>query len=494
MYLPFLPIIPLGSPYSFACSPFQIDLFTTYFLLPTSLFQTPFAASLLANMADKSMAPGNTAHKPTDRPAPPTIPNKGAAGISYFTPAQPPSGTAKDPQSDGSPIPKLFQPLTIRNTTFQNRIFLSPLCQYSAEDGHHTAWHFTHLGGILQRGPGLTFVEATSVTPEGRITPEDSGLWKDSQIEPLRRIVEFAHSQGQKIGIQLAHAGRKASTVAPWLSMGDTAVEEVNGWPTNVKAPSAIAFSEKYPDPQAMTKAEIWQYKEAWVASVKRALKAGFDVIEIHNAHGYLMHEFLSPVSNKRTDEYGGSWENRVRLTLETVELVRKTIPEDMPLFLRISASDWLDGPDVDKKEFPESWTEADTVKLAPMLAERGVDLLDVSSAGIHPAQKIQSGPGYQAPFAKAVKKAVGDKMMVTAVGTIVEGKQANQLLEDGLDAVFCGRMFQKNPGLVWSFAEDLGVEIKVANQIGWGFGGRAGGKGKHHAPSDPRKKEEGKL
>jgi 2,4-dienoyl-CoA reductase-like NADH-dependent reductase (Old Yellow Enzyme family) len=435
------------------------------------------------------MADHTTAH-PASRPRPPTIPNKPAAGISYYTPAQVPvAGSAKTPQSDGSRIPKLFTPLTLRSVTFPNRIFLSPLCQYSASDGHVTDWHLTHLGGIIQRGPGLAFVEATAVLPEGRITPEDSGLWKDSQIAPLKRIVEFAHSQAQKIGIQLAHAGRKASTVAPWLSLGDTAVEEVGGWPEGVKAPSAVAFSDKFPLPSAMSREEIAAYKEAFVASAKRAIEAGFDVIEIHNAHGYLLHEFLSPVSNKRTDEYGGSWENRTRLTLEVVEVVRKAMPEGMPLFLRISASDWLDGQ---RERFPESWTVEDTARLAPLLAERGVDLLDVSSAGLHPSQKIKTGPGYQAPFAKAVKKAVGDKMAVGTVGSIANGTLANELLEEGgLDVALVGRMFQKNPGLVWTFAEELGTEIHVAHQISWGFGGRAGGKKRGDAPADPRKKDE---
>ena len=315
------------------------------------------------------------------------------------------------------------------------------LQQYSADNGHLTDWHLTHLGGITQRGPGLTFVEATAVQPEGRITPEDSGLWQDSQIEPLRRIVEFAHSQSQKIAIQLGHAGRKASTVAPWLSKGDTATKEVNGWPDNVYAPSAVSFSEAFPDPKAMTEQDIVEYKKAFVAAVKRAIKAGFDVIEIHNAHGYLLHEFLSPVSNKRTDKYGGSWENRVRLTLEVVEEVRAVIPKDMPLFLRISATDWLD---TQKDEFPESWTQADTAKLAPLLAERGVDLLDVSTGGNHPSQKIITGESYQAPFAKAVKEKVGDSLLVSTVGSITNGPQAQKLLEEGLDVVFVGRFFQK--------------------------------------------------
>jgi len=400
------------------------------------------------------------------------IPNLPAKGISYFTPAQrPASGTAIDPQPNGNAIPKLFQPLKIRGTTFQNRIWLSPLCQYSAQNGYATDWHLTHLGGIIQRGPGLTFVEAAGVTPQGRITPEDVGIWEDGQIEPLKRIVEFAHSQGQKIAIQLAHAGRKASTVAPWLSMGATAVEEVNGWPNDVWAPSAITFSDAFPNPHALTKNDIGKLKDAWVAAAKRAVKAGFDVVEIHNAHGYLLHEFLSPVSNQRTDEYGGSFENRTRLTLEIVDLVRANIPEDMPLFLRISGTDWLEG------QFPESWTKEDTARLAPILAEHGVDLLDVSSGGLHPKQKVaKDEKSYQAPLARFVKSKVSDKLLVTSVGSINDGQQAQALMDEGLDAVFCGRWFQKNPGLVWTMAEDLGVDIHVANQISWAFGGRGGG------------------
>lgn len=392
--------------------------------------------------------------------------------ISYFTPKQdPPAGTVKV-KTDGS-VPKLFKPLKIRGLELQNRIMLSPLCQYSAQDGHATDWHLTHLGGILQRGPGLTTVEATGVLPEGRITPQDVGLWKDSQIEPLARIVEFAHSQSQKIAIQLAHAGRKASTVAPWLSAGAVAPKEHGGWPDNVKGPSNVPFDENHATPKEMTIEDIEEFKKAFVAATKRALKAGFDVIEIHNAHGYLLQSFLSPVSNKRTDKYGGSFENRTRLTLELVELVRAAIPEDMPLFLRISGTDWLEHTS------EPSWTVEDTVRLAPLLAERGVDLLDVSAGGNSPLQKIRGGPGYQAPFAQAVKKAVGDKLLVGTVGSITSGKQANDLLETGLDLAIVGRLFQKNPGLVWYWAEELGADMEVANQIGWGFYGRGGKKAK---------------
>lgn len=263
----------------------------------------------------------NIHHQPEGEPE---FVNRPAPGISYFTPAQdPPAGTALVVEGQNH-VPKLFKPLKLRGVTLPNRIMLSPLCQYSAEDGHYTMWHKTHMGGIIQRGVGITTVEATGVLPNGRITPEDVGLWKDSQIAPLKDVVEFAHSQSQKIMIQLGHAGRKASTVAPWLSSGAVAGKELNGWPDNVWAPSAIPWNEHHAQPKAMSLQDIADFKAAFVAAVQRALKAGFDAIEIHNAHGYLLHQFLSPVSNQRTDAYGGSWENRVRLTLE---IVRRMFP-----------------------------------------------------------------------------------------------------------------------------------------------------------------------
>lgn len=412
----------------------------------------------------------------------PTIFNEAAPGIPYYTPHQvQPSGTAVDPQPSGKPIPKLFSPLKIRDLTLQNRIFLSPLCQYSAHEGFHTPWHLTHIGGILQRGPGLAIIEATAVQPRGRITPEDSGIWLDAHIPGLKALTTFAHSQNQKIAIQLAHAGRKASCVAPWKSLGMVCKEEAGGWPEDVVGPSAVAFSETFPMPREMNLQEIEELKRDWVSAAKRAVEAGFDVVEVHAAHGYLLHEFMSPVSNLRTDKYGGSFENRVRLLLEVVEGVRGAIPEGMPLFVRISASDWLEGVEGFGKE--KSWTVEDSVRLAPLLAERGVDLLDVSSGGNSPKGHPHTGPGYQAPFAKAIKKVVGERMLVSTVGSITSGKQAEELLVGGkdkedepVDAVMAGRTFQKNPGLVWSWAEELSTQIWVANQIGWGFGGRGGG------------------
>jgi 2,4-dienoyl-CoA reductase-like NADH-dependent reductase (Old Yellow Enzyme family) len=394
------------------------------------------------------------------------LPTPAAKGVPYFTPAQfPAAGTARNPQTSGRPIPKLFTPLTVRGTTFQNRIGLAPLCQYSAQDGHMTPWHLAHYGGIAQRGPGMMIIEATGVLPEGRITPGCAGLWADSQIEPLKQVVDFVHSQGQKIGIQLAHAGRKASTVAPWLG-GSTATNAVGGWVDNVKGPSAIPFDENSIVPKAMTAADIEEFKAAWVAAIRRALIAGVDFIEIHNAHGYLLSSFLSSSSNKRTDDYGGSLENRMRLPLEVARLTRNAVGPDMPIFLRVSATDWL----------PEEagWTLSDTEAFARALAEQGaIDLIDISSGGVHSGQKITAGPAFQAPFAAAVKKVVGDRMLVAAVGMINKGDLAEKLLKEeneNLDIILVGRAFQRDTGMAWQFAKDLDVEIAMAAQIRWGF------------------------
>jgi 2,4-dienoyl-CoA reductase-like NADH-dependent reductase (Old Yellow Enzyme family) len=328
------------------------------------------------------------------------------------------------------------------------------------------------------------------VQANGRISPEDSGLWLDAHIAAMVPTVQFAHSQGQKIGIQIGHAGRKASTVAPWLTLGSsgakragaTATHAVGGWPDDVVSASEGAYNEHYPSPRALTIAEIDALKADFVAAAKRAVVAGFDVVELHAAHGYLFHQFLSPATNKRTDRYGGSFENRTRLLLEVTESVREVLPKDMPLFVRLSATDWLEHDEYDG----ESWTLNQSIELAKLLADKGVDFLDVSSGGLHPLAKIKGGPGYQVPFAKAIKQAVGDRLIVSAVGTIEGGKQAQDIVQGGKDAddtpidvVMVGRLFQKNPGLVWSWAEELGIAIHVANQMGWPFGGY-GGKGRH--------------
>ncbi|KAI0038586.1 FMN-linked oxidoreductase [Auriscalpium vulgare] len=402
------------------------------------------------------------------------IVNVPAPNVPFFTPIQsPPSGTAVD---DGDATPSLFKPIKIRGLEFHNRIVVSPMCQYSAVDGKMTPWHTAHLGGIISRGPGLTFTEALAVLPEGRITPEDAGIWNAEQEGPLRDIIAFAHSQGQKVAFQLAHAGRKASTVAPWLDMKATAGAAAGGWPDAVFAPSAIAYSEASPVPNALTKDGIRAVVVAYAEAARRAVRIGADAVEVHNAHGYLLHEFLSPVSNQRTDEYGGSFENRIRATLEVVDAVRASIPAAMPLFLRISATDWLEEAMPDTP----SWRLEDTVRLAGILAEHGVDVLDVSSSGVHPGQRIKVGtdPAYQAFLSEAVKRAHGDKILVGAVGQIKTGQVAQGILDAGkADLIFVGRAFQKNPGLVWQFADELGVQVRSARQIEWGFSGRASGK-----------------
>jgi 2,4-dienoyl-CoA reductase-like NADH-dependent reductase (Old Yellow Enzyme family) len=341
------------------------------------------------------------------------------------------------------------------------------MCQYSADNGHMTPWHMAHYGGIAMRGPGMIIIEATGVVPEGRITPGCVGLWQDSQIKPLKEVVEFAHSQNQKIGIQLAHAGRKASTVAPWLG-GATATNAVGGWVENVKGPSAIPFAEGDIIPQAMTLQDIQEVKDMWVAAAKRAVAAGVDFIEIHNAHGYLLSSFLSASSNKRTDQYGGSFENRIRLPLEIAQLTRDTVGDNMPVFLRVSATDWLE------KSMPEEkgWKLEDTIEFAKALTAQGaIDLIDISTGGVHSAQKINGTGAFQVPHAAAVKKAVGDKMLVSAVGSINNGNLAEKIMnEENIDLILVGRAFQRDSGLAWAFAKDLDVEIAMAGQIRWGF------------------------
>ncbi|KAJ6631232.1 hypothetical protein B0H10DRAFT_2207601 [Mycena sp. CBHHK59/15] len=388
------------------------------------------------------------------------------------------AGCATNSQKDNKAIPTLFQPLRIRGVEFQNRIFftfslniydyqLSPLCQYSAENGALTAWHFAHLGGIICRGPGLTMVEATAVLPEGRITPNDVGLWSDRHIESLSAMVEFAHGQGQKIGIQLSHAGRKGSTTAPWVMEETTAFESVGGWPDNVWGPSAIQYAPGFPIPKQLSREKIKEIVRAFAVAAERAVMAGFDVIEIHNGHGYLLHSFLSPVSNKRKDDYGGSFENRTRLTVEVVRAVRESIPKDMPLFLRISATDCLEESMPDEP----AWCLEDTIKLAPILSTHGVDLLDVSSGFIHPRQKLGTGPAFQAHLSEAVKASKPSGLMVSTVGKIITGTIAQEVLDkDQADVVFVGKQFLENPGTVWAFARELGVDIALTDQLGWAF------------------------
>ncbi|KUJ13000.1 FMN-linked oxidoreductase [Mollisia scopiformis] len=412
-----------------------------------------------------------TQHKGEDMPNPTP-----ARKVPYYTPRQAiPSGTAIIHPNINTTLPKLFQPITLRGLTLQNRIWASPMCEYSADDGHFTDWHLTHLGGIIQRGPGLIITEATAVTAKGRITPEDAGLWKDSQIEPLKRICDFAHSQGQHVAVQLAHAGRKASTVSPWIDRKAAATAEVGGWPDKVISASDIPYSKETCIPRPMTLADIDSFKKSFIEAVKRALKAGVDAVEVHAAHGYLLHSTLSAATNQLLTPYSGSLKNRMRLLLELTALVRANIPDSMPLLVRIPGSDWCEHlPTI------PAWDISQCVALARALSapELGVDFLDITSAGLMAEQKITSGPGYQAHFSKAVKESVeGTGVLTGVVGMIKKGKQAEEYLQEGVaDVILAGRAFQRNTALVWDWAEELGVEVRLANQIGWGFGQRAKG------------------
>jgi len=327
----------------------------------------------------------------------------------------------------------LFEPLQIRDVKLRNRIAVSPMCQYSAEDGSATDWHLVHLGSRAVGGAALVIAEASAVLPEGRISPDDLGIWKDAHVEMLARIVRFLKSQGAAAGIQLAHAGRKASTDLPWKTGQPLSVEQ-GGW-SPIHAPSAIAFDAGYQVPQALDANGIRRVVDGFVAAAKRALDAGFDVLELHGAHGYLLNEFLSPLSNHRTDEYGGSFENRTRLARELVEAVRKVWPERLPLFLRISASDWAEG----------GWTVEDSIALAKMVKPLGVDLVDCSSGGLVPYAKIPVGAGYQVPFSQAVRKMGG--VLTGAVGMITSPMQADQIIRNGeADIVLLAREMLRDP------------------------------------------------
>lgn len=340
---------------------------------------------------------------------------------------------------------KLFTPLKIREIELKNRIAVSPMCQYSAVDGFANEWHLVHLGSRAVGGAALIIVEATAVSPEGRITPDDLGLWKDEQIAPLERIVRFIHSQNSVAGIQLAHAGRKASRNSPWK--GDRFLhEQEGGWQT--VAPSAIPFSEGDKMPQALDSTGIRKVIDDFRLATQRAYTAGFKVLEIHAAHGYLLHEFLSPLSNFRTDNYGGTFENRIRLLLEVVETVREVWPEEYPLFVRISSTDWVDG----------GWNSNDSVKLASVLKDKKVDLVDCSSGGNIPNVKIPAGPNYQVEFAEAVRR--GANILSGAVGIITEPQQAEEIIASGkADLVLLARELLRDPYFPLHAARTLGAE-----------------------------------
>jgi 2,4-dienoyl-CoA reductase-like NADH-dependent reductase (Old Yellow Enzyme family) len=340
----------------------------------------------------------------------------------------------------------LFDELTIRELTLRNRIVVSPMCQYSSVDGFATDWHLVHLGSRAVGGASVVFTEAAAVSPEGRISPQDLGIYKDEHIGQLSRITRFLREQGSIPGIQLAHAGRKGSTVRPWE--GNAAIPESKGGWTPV-APSAIPFSEAYAKPIALNESGIRGIVKSFANAARRALEAGFQVLEIHSAHGYLLHEFLSPISNKRRDSYGGSLENRCRLLCEVVAAIRGVWPDGYPLFVRISATDWIEG----------GWDIDQSVELAKKIAPLGVDLIDCSSGGIAPGANIPIRAGYQVPFAREIRYET--KIMTGAVGLITSARQADTiLLEENADVVILAREFLRQPYWPLQIASDLGFAV----------------------------------
>lgn len=340
----------------------------------------------------------------------------------------------------------LFSPLKIRSIELKNRIAVSPMCQYSSVNGFPNDWHLVHLGSRAVGGAGLIFTEATAVSPEGRISPDDAGIWNDDQANAYKRITSFIKSQNSVPGIQLAHAGRKASTYSPWKGSGKVVVEN-GGWQTI--APSAITFADNFPHPKEMDdndiKLVIDQFKEAAL----RSIEAGFKVIELHFAHGYLVHEFCSPISNQRKDNYGGSLENRCRLAIEITKSVREIIPDGTPLFVRISSTDWVEG----------GWDIDQSVQLTKWLKEVGVDLIDCSSGGNVPNAKIPASPGYQIPFAEKIKNEVG--ILTGGVGLITTAEQAEEIINSGrADIVLLAREMLRDPYWALHSAKKLNVDL----------------------------------
>ncbi len=352
--------------------------------------------------------------------------------------------------TNNTPVP-LFEPLTMRGVEFRNRIFVSPMCEYSSVDGLPNDWHLVHLGSRAVGGAGLVLTEATAVSPEGRISPADTGIWSSAHATAFARIAAFIRAHGAVPGIQLAHAGRKASTAVPWEGGGPLAPAQ-GAWPT--VGPSAIPFDAGYHTPHALSVAELDDVLNQWVAATRLSLDAGFDVIEVHMAHGYLLHQFLSPLSNRRDDAYGGSLENRMRFPLRVAAAVREVWPERLPLFVRISASDWAAG----------GWDIDQSVQLAAKLRELGVDLVDCSSGGNVAHVKIPVGPGYQVPFAERIRQEA--KIATGAVGLITEPQQANEILTSGrADAVIMARELLRDPYWPLHAAKALGVEVPWPNQ-----------------------------
>lgn len=345
-------------------------------------------------------------------------------------------------------MPNLFDEFTLRGITLRNRIGVSPMCEYSAEDGMPNDWHFVHLGARAIGGAGLIITEAAAVEPRGRISPADAGIWSDAHLEPWAKITKFLKQQGAVPGIQIAHAGRKASTVPPW-DPGAGVADADGGW--EPVAPSAVAFDEDYRLPHALTTREIAEIVTAFADAARRSNLAGFDWLEIHAAHGYLMHEFLSPLSNHRTDEYGGSFENRIRFVLEATRAIRAVWPESKPLTVRLSCTDWTEG----------GWTSADTVSLVKLLKPEGVDLIDCSTGGNVPHAQIPVGAGYQVPFSEAVKH--GADIATAAVGMITAPMQADEIVRNGrADVVLLARESLRDPNWPLKAATELHQEDKA--------------------------------
>ncbi len=341
-------------------------------------------------------------------------------------------------------MPHLFDPFTLKSVTLRNRIGVAPMCMYSSDDGRANDWHLVHLGTRAVGGAGLVIAEATAVLPEGRITPGDAGLWDDGQVEPLARINRFIQQHGAVPGIQLAHAGRKASASRPWEG-GAHLTDEEGGWP--VVGPSPLAFGDDLPKvPRALTVAEIQETVAAFVAAARRALDAGYQWLELHGAHGYLAHQFLSPLSNQRTDAYGGSFENRVRFLLEITRAVRALWPDRLPLSVRLSCTDWVEG----------GWSLEESVALSTLLKGEGVDLIDCSSGGSVPHAKVPTGPNYQVPFAERIRRDAG--IATAAVGLITEAAQADAIVaRQQADLVYLARQFLRDPYWPYHAAKVLG-------------------------------------
>ncbi len=343
-------------------------------------------------------------------------------------------------------MPHLFESLALRGVTLKNRIVVSPMCQYSAVDGLANDWHLVHLGSRAVGGAALIIQEATAVSPEGRISPEDLGIWTDEQVPMLRRINNFIVAQGSVPGVQLAHAGRKASTFSPWTGSGEVPAS-AGGWP--VVGPGPESFADNYPVPLALDAASIRKVVADFRAAAGRALAAGFRVIELHAAHGYLLHQFLSPLSNQRTDAYGGSFENRIRLLLEVVAATREVWPAELPLLVRLSATDWTAG----------GWSADESVQLAALLKTRGVDLIDCSTGGNVPRATIPVGPGYQVQFAARIRQEAG--ILTGAVGLITTPAEAEAIITAGqADVVLLAREFLREPYFPLVAAQELGVEV----------------------------------